>query len=173
MIEKRVADVSPEHFAWLVEARSANQEATLELYEVIYRSEVLLNADVEIQAAAQDLVSIAFSLWRAVFLSDTSGDIEDQQADIRKFLAKLISDNAVLYATDKNSRNWSFRYYLDNAVFRLERLSKERLGLVDPPDLAQPAESDKAAWRQAQRELQKAIERFKQIVSEASLENDT
>ena len=57
-------------------------------------------------------------MWRAVFLSDTSGEYEDQLADLKKFLVSLISDNTVLYVTDKNARNWSFRYYLDNAVHR-------------------------------------------------------
>jgi hypothetical protein len=154
------ADVSPEHFAWLVEGRSANQRSTLELYKIIAEGERKLNSNVELQAAAQELTGIAFSLWRAVFLSDTTGEYADQLADIKKFLVSLISDNTVLYVTDKNARNWSFHYYLRNPLHRLDELSKGGLSLVDKTDLAKRAETDKDVWVDAQAILDKAIERF-------------
>src|SRR3954451_3872663 len=154
------ADVSPEHFAWLVEGRSANQRRTLELYRIIAEGERELNSNVELQEAAQELTGVAFSLWRAVFLSDTTGEYADQLADIRKFLVSLISDNAVMYLTDKNARNWSFHYYLRNALHRLDELSNGGLSLVDKTDLAKRAETDKDDWVNAQAILDKAVERF-------------
>ena len=84
----------------------------------------------------------------------------DQLADLKKFLISLISDNTVLYVTDKNARNWSFRYYLDNAVHRLHKLSRSRLRLVDDSDLLKPADTEKDEWRHAQSILDKAIARF-------------
>lgn len=157
---ERDADVSPKHFTWLVEGRSANQQSTLLLYSIIHRSEHTLNGNVELQEAAQELTGVAFSLWRAVFLSDTSGEYEDQLADVKKFLVSLISDNTVLYVTDKNARNWSFRYYLDNAVHRLRKLSSGRLSLVNSADLAKAADTEKDEWLDAQSILDKAIDRF-------------
>jgi hypothetical protein len=153
-------DLSPEHFTWLVDGRSANQRSTLELYRIISDSERKLNSNVELHEAAQELTGVAFSLWRAVFLSDTTGEYEDQLADLKTFLVSLISDNTVLYITDKNARNWSFRYYLDNAVHRLRKLSMSRLRFVDDSDLLKAADTEKDEWHDAQAILDKAIARF-------------
>jgi hypothetical protein len=65
-----------------------------------------------------------------------------------------------MYLTDKNARNWSFRYYLSNARHALNALSNGGLSLVDKSDLAKPAETDKDDWVEAQAILDKAIERF-------------
>jgi hypothetical protein len=159
-VATREHDLSPGHFTWLVDGRSANQRSTLELYKLISGNERKLNSNAELQKAAQELTGVAFSLWRAVFLSDTSGEYEDQLAVLKKFLTSLIADNTVLYVTDKNARNWSFRYYLDNAVHRLHELSRGRLRLVDDSDLAKPADTEKDEWRDAQSVLDKAIARF-------------
>ena len=156
----RQADDSPGHFAWIVEGRSPNQRSTLKLYRIIHDGERKLNGNVELQEASQELTGIAFSLWRSVFLSDTTGEFTDTLADVKKFLVSLISDNTVLYITDKNSRNWSFHYYLRNAMYRLHELSNGGLGLVDKAELAKPADSDKDEWLGAQIILDEAIERF-------------
>ncbi|WP_156311725.1 hypothetical protein [Methylobacterium platani] len=156
----RIANISPEHFSWLVEGRSANQQSTLELYRIIVQSEKKLNSNVELQDAAHELTGVAFSLWRAVFLSDVSEEYLDELADIKKFLVSLISDNTVLYITDKNARNWSFRYYLRNAQQRLKLLSESKLSLVDASDLLVPAETDKDDWASSQKILDEAIRRF-------------
>jgi len=162
-VTKRAPDVSPRHFKWLIDGRATNQRSTVALYEIIdrHRDDLVLNP--EFLEVAQDLLGIAFSLWRAVFLSDTTGDYEDQIADAEKFLVSLIADNTVLYVTDKNARNWSFRYYLDNAVYRLRELAASRLALVDGADLARVAESEKDEWLHAQESLTKAIARFETI----------
>lgn len=154
-------DVTPAHLSWIVAGRSANQETTMKLYNLIYNNdETLSKFNPELHAAAQELVGIAFSLWRAVFLSDTTAEFNDQRADMSKFLISLISDNAVMYATDKNSRNWSFRYYLDNALSRLEKLSLGRLRLVEPTEGGKSAESDKDEWTDAQAAFGRAVEQF-------------
>jgi hypothetical protein len=163
----RQADVTPGHFEWLVDGRSANQRSTLELYRIIHDNSRTLNKNAELQQAAQKLTSIAFSLWRAVFLSDTTGEFEDEWADLNKFLVSLISDNTVLYVTDKNARNWSFHYYLENADQRLLELSKSRLALVDSREADAAADTDKDAWLQAQALLEKAIDRLATAVAAA------
>ena len=165
---RREPDLSPEHFTWLVDGRSANQRSTLELYKLISGGERELNGNAELHKAAQELTGVVFSLWRAVFLSETSGEYEDQLADSKRFLVSLISDNTVLYVTDKNARNWSFRYYLDNAVHRLRELSTGRQHLVDDSDLAKAAETEKDEWIDAQAILDKAIARFGAAVERTS-----
>ncbi|MCF4130315.1 hypothetical protein [Methylobacterium sp. SyP6R] len=103
---------------------------------------------------------MAFSLWRAVFLSDTTEEFKNKFADLNKFLISLISDNTVLYITDKNSRNWSFHYYLENANSRLRKIADGDLQLVDKKELDTPTKSDKEEWISAQKTLDLAIERL-------------
>ena len=145
--------------------RSANQKSTLELYRIIHGNERKLNGNAELHEASQELTGVAFSLWRAVFLSDTSDDFEDQLADVKTFLVSLISDNSILYATDKNSRSWSFRYYLNNATYRLRTSSESRLSLVDYSDLVKPFGSEKDEWFGAHSIFEKAITRFEEALA--------
>ena len=97
-------DFSSEHFDWLVAGRSRNQKATLDLYKLIEMHEEKLSRSFADRDAAQALVGIAFSLWRAVFLSDLSGEVADQLTDAKRFLQSLIAHNSVLYQTDFNAR---------------------------------------------------------------------
>ena len=122
-------DYSGAHFDWLVESRSNNQLSTLALYKLIEDNDLVLSRNVIYQTWAQDLAAIAFSLWRAVFLSDLKGEVGGQLADVRRFLQSLIAHNAILYQTDFNTREWTFRYYLENAIYRLRQLS-ERSALL-------------------------------------------
>ena len=150
-------DVSAEHFDWLVEGRSRNQRSTLDLYRILLENEAELRKNVDLQAAAQEVAGIAFSLWRAVFLSDTTGDFQARWADVKTFLVSLIADNTVLYVTDKNARNWSFRYYLDNATFRLSRLMDTAPTLLDGVDFSSVAALDKDEWMNAQSALEQVV----------------
>ncbi len=159
-------DISIERFEWLVEGRSRNQKSTLDLYRIMREEEKKLNRNVELQSAAQEIACITFSLWRAVFLSDTTGEFEDQWADVKSFLISLISDNTVLYATDKNAWNWSFRYYLDNANLRMQRLMTQSPELLENVDVDQSADSDKAEWLNAQSALETMISQFERAVSD-------
>ena len=159
-------DVSPNHFDWLVGCRSSNQKSTVILYRILKENEAVLNRSVKLQGAAQTLTGVAFSLWRSVFLSDVSEDADHQYADLNKFLVSLIADNIVLYQTDKNSRNWSFRYYLDNAEFRLGSMSSLSSDII--PLIEKAAGSEKERWHNAQMALECAIAGFKEAVSAAS-----
>lgn len=72
--------------------------------------------------AAQDLTAVAFSLWRAAFLADKTGRRIEVFKDGRKFIEKLIEDNAIAYVQDKASAEWTFNYYTRNARSSLEML---------------------------------------------------
>jgi hypothetical protein len=73
---------------------------------------------------AQRLVAVSFSLWRAVFLADRTGDPVARRTAARDFLRRMLTDNAITFAQDMGSREWTFNYYMDNARFRLEQLSE-------------------------------------------------
>lgn len=153
-----------DHFDWLVEGRSRNQQATLGLYKIIRSDRDDLERLLVMQQAGQQLLGIAFSLWRAVFLSDLTGDVLDQLADAEKFLESLIAHNTVLYQTDFASREWSFGYYLDNALYRLSRLPEDIL-----PQVTQPVDagSAKEKWTAAQAALETAIKNFESVIENA------
>ena len=106
----RIDDTSAEHLSWLVESRSDNQRATLQLYSVLKSDPESLLGDIVLQEAAQELTAVAFSLWRAVFLADVTGVEEQPTADAERFLANLIAHNTVAYTQDRNAREWTFRY---------------------------------------------------------------
>ena len=154
-------DSSSAHFDWLVAGRSRNQQTTLDLYKLIEANEDLLADNIVLHEDVYQLVGIAFSLWRAVFLSDLTRDPTNQLADAKTFLRSLIAHNAVLYQTDFNAREWTFAYYLDNALARLKGLSPKIL-----PDEQRPLEaaSAKDEWTNAQAALNIATLNFAEII---------
>ena len=60
---------------------------------------------------AANLAAAGFSLWRAVFLTETS-DKQMLLKSIDIFLGRVIKDNTILYGDDKNV--WSLGYYTEN-----------------------------------------------------------
>ncbi len=119
--ERKDETPTPEHLAWVIERRAANQQVTLRLYEIFHARRVIPE---ELHYRAQDLVAVSFSLWRAVFLADRTGVKEFKDEDAEKFLAKMLTDNAITYTQDRNTREWSCNYYLGNARHRLETAAK-------------------------------------------------
>ncbi|WP_158811406.1 hypothetical protein [Beijerinckia sp. L45] len=161
---KKVDDVSFGHFDWLVECRSQNQRTTLRLYKIVEAKEIVLSRHFVYRELAQDLTAVAFSLWRAVFLSDLTGISGDQLADVKKFLQSLIAHNAVLYQTDFSTREWTFQYYLDNALLRLDRIEKHL-----PPDgrsseFRLTPKSAKDTWVFAQDSLDGMVSTFEETL---------
>jgi hypothetical protein len=69
------------------------------------------------------LIGIAFSLWRACFLTDVTHSEAEVFEHSKIFLEKLVRSNAVTFADDRVSREWSVMYYISNAFFRLENLA--------------------------------------------------
>lgn len=73
--------------------------------------------------ALNRLAAIAFSLWRAVFLTDEVVNLfEKLHEDVETFMENLVHSNTVAYTQDRASRHFVFRYYVDNANSRLEDL---------------------------------------------------
>jgi hypothetical protein len=157
----RADDLSEEHLRWLVQSRRRNQEVTLELYLVIRTNAASIEENIEYAQLAQQLAAIAFSLWRAVFLSDLTQDVENQMGDVRRFLGNLISHNAIAYQQDRNSREWTFQYYLDNARQRLLAIARgASSSILHVNEIDVQAHSAKEDWTIAQDALAKAVGRF-------------
>jgi hypothetical protein len=113
----------PEHLAWAIDQRAEVQRTLLGLYEFVSRNPVEGIPTVPDQYILNHLIGAAFSLWRAVFLADTFRDHVTIHRDQKAFLEKVISDNAITFADDKNNRHWTVDYYLENAKFRIAQAS--------------------------------------------------
>lgn len=154
-------DTSGEHFDWLVEGRSHNQRSTVRLYRIIEDNRTVIELAPTFERLARDLAAIAFSLWRAVFLTDLTGEVGDQLADLTRFLRSLLAHNTVLYQTDFNSREWAFTYYLENALFRLRRIAPlASTGSMNEHEFDRATFSAKNDWSNAQNALDHAISNF-------------
>ncbi|WP_437303917.1 hypothetical protein [Sorangium sp. So ce388] len=72
--------------------------------------------------AAQNLLSVTFSLWRAAFLAGKTGTRTKVFDNGVLFLERLIADNAISYTQDRQSNEWTFNYYTKNARASLREL---------------------------------------------------
>lgn len=90
-------DLREEHLRWLVQSRSRNQQLTLDLYLAIKSNSASLEPNVQYSQFAQELAAIVFSLWRAVFLSDLTENVEKRMIDATSFLGTLVSHKTIAY----------------------------------------------------------------------------
>src|SRR5437868_5910672 len=94
------------HLKWLIESRADNQRAALQLYEALTK-----HPDSERNRTAQTIIAIGFSLWRAAFLADRTGRSSERSEPAASVLLRMLADNAIGYAQDRESREWTFNYY--------------------------------------------------------------
>jgi hypothetical protein len=130
----RQDDLSADHISWLVKNRSENQETTLKLFLVMKDNHEKLAENFDLANISQGLTAACFSLWRAVFLSDVSDDdyFDTAMTDAKSFLGNLILHNMVAYPQDRNTRAWTFTYYVNNARFRLQTISSINNEILPP-----------------------------------------
>lgn len=72
----------------------------------------------------------------------------------------MLVDNAIAYAQDKASREWTFNYYVSNANYRLKTLAKEW------PDIfpEKKGSTPKERWSYNQSAFEKAVEHFENLL---------
>jgi len=113
-----------EHLVWVIKGRASNQAKSLELYRLLNEhSAVLAKPSHRLRFYVQELLGISFSLWRAVFLADRTGDRDLKIEDARGFLGAMLTDNAISFVTDRKYNEWTFNHYIENARFRLEKIA--------------------------------------------------
>lgn len=159
MSDTKPKNPEPEHLKWLVDCRSRNQRATLALYELLVTHGAQLGQPGVggVTSRGYALVSVTFSLWRAVFLADRSGSRQITLQHTTTFLGKLVADNAIGYPQDKESRDWTFMYYLNNARFVLEQMGHK---FPDPTS----KDKGKEMWEVAEGFLEAEIEAWKKTL---------
>jgi len=111
------------HLKWSIESRAKNQASALRLLTLFQKYESTWKTK-KFSRAAQDLIAVSFSLWRAAFLAEKKGKRSFVFEHGRLFLEKVIEDNAISYPTDKGSLEWTFNYYTRNARSSLQELAK-------------------------------------------------
>ena len=154
-------DAFLDHLEWLVKCRSQNQQTSLVLFKIIENNsaELRKSEGFWLSHVGITLIAVSFSLWRAVFLANRTDLHQDVFDDAFKFLSTLIGDNAVSHVTDKNAREWTFRYYLNNAGFRLLALSMEWPAIL--PGFKYPnGLSPQSNWEHYQKSLDLAVHNF-------------
>jgi hypothetical protein len=140
MAEENRSQKQPDigHLAWALDQRVEIQRTLLELYEFVRsNSSKTLTAspsggyDFVKPMLLDHLIAAGFSLWRAVFLSESDRDFVAIHKSQEKFLESVLTNNAITYTDDKNNRAWTVSYYLENAKHRLaaaEALAEHYLG---------------------------------------------
>lgn len=114
------------HLAWALDQRLEIQRTLLELYRFVRAntSESLRSPHPSephfVKPMLLDhLIAAGFSLWRAVFLSESDRDFVSIHKSQEKFLESVLTNNAITYTDDKINRAWTVSYYLENAKHRL------------------------------------------------------
>jgi hypothetical protein len=79
----------------------------------------------QLSVKAQVLTAVCFSLWRAAFLADKTGTHAATIQDVRTFLGKMLTDNAITYPQDRASREWTYNYYMEAAKHSLLLLTEK------------------------------------------------
>lgn len=76
------------------------------------------------------LIGVAFSLWRAVFLSLPKRKLSDVYEHAEDILHTLLETNAVGFPQDKATQQWMAGYYNNNAILRLSDLYADPVALA-------------------------------------------
>jgi len=156
-----------EHLEWAILARATNQKTCLKLLRLFDKYSSLWKTK-DRAAAAQDLVSVGFSLWRAAFLAEKTGLRSEVFSHGRQFLEKMIEDNAIAYVQDKSSREWTFNYYTRNARSSLQRLAFKWPDAVSP--YVNKARTPTQRWDYCQQLFDEAVEGFEALFEKRSAE---
>ncbi|MBV9990153.1 MAG: hypothetical protein JOZ72_02585 [Alphaproteobacteria bacterium] len=155
------------HLRWLIERRGENNVVGLKLLTLFENYGELINKRPH-AVRAQMLVGVAFSLWRAAFLSETQGNIEGKVKDAENFLRKMLADNTIGFSHDMELREWSASYYIQNARNSLSDLgrswSDDRLRSVQPKG----RKSSKSWWQAAHEAFVIAVTRLESELEEAA-----
>lgn len=146
-----------DHLEWAIQCRGRNQQTCLKILKSFENHEKKWQTK-KYSPIAQDLLAVAFSLWRAAFLADRDGSRRHVFKNCSVFLRTLIEDNAIGYVQDKNTREWTFNFYTRNARYALEHLNKLREDIVPKYELG--TRTAKERWIYCQNLLDTIVKNF-------------
>lgn len=149
------------HLGWAIDSRAKNQRNALRLLKLLREYEEQWKTK-RWAKAAQDLISISFSLWRAAFLADKSPSRSAVFAGGVAFLERVIEDNAISYTQDRNSKDWTFNYYTGSARAWLLTLHENWQDQVPKFESARDR-TPTERWEYCQELLEHAVEGFETL----------
>src|SRR5262245_51262609 len=98
------------HLAWALDQRVEIQRTLLDLYDFVrantsekLRSTPSGEYDFVKPILLDHLIAAGFSLWRAIFLSESDRDFVAIHKSQEKFLESVLTNNAITYTDDKNN----------------------------------------------------------------------
>ncbi|MFO3797899.1 MAG: hypothetical protein ACK8QZ_11570 [Anaerolineales bacterium] len=147
-----------EHLGWAIESRYRNQSCAVNLLGLFMEHEELWKTQTW-SRAAQDLLAVSFSLWRAAFLADKTAKRVAVFSHGTEFLEKVIEDNAISYVQDRKSNEWTFNYYTRNARAALETLHQYWPEQV--PTYVGKKRTPIERWDYCQEQLDQAVSSFR------------
>lgn len=150
------------HLEWAVEARARNQRCALRLLTSFKEHREKWTSKRKARAA-QSLLAVTFSLWRAAFLAEKTGKRTEVFSAAVEFLERLIVDNAIAYPQDRRSNEWTFNYYTKNAKAALQELAASWPSLVGPYD--EKTRPSVERWDYCQNMLDEAVIAFEKDVT--------
>jgi hypothetical protein len=151
------------HLQWAIESRAANQRCALRLLGLFLEYESQWKTK-HWSGAAQELLSVSFSLWRAAFLADKTAKRAAVFSHAMDFLEKIIEDNTISYIQDRKCNEWTFNYYTRNARTALETLHKNWPKHV--PKYTGQTRTPTERWRYCQELLDEAVKQFEVALCE-------
>jgi hypothetical protein len=106
---------SVDRLEWAIAARARSQRLLLALWE--WKADGRGKPEIDLFST---LVGVAFSLWRAAFLTSMpTRTREEAHDDAHGLLESLLSTNSILFGQEHKLQGWTGGYYLNNAKLRL------------------------------------------------------
>jgi hypothetical protein len=152
------------YLEWSVQGRATVLRTAVRLLRLFKRYPTVLKAQNR-TTIAQNLLSVAFSLWRAAFLANRTGTRHARIEAATTFLEKMIADNAITFANDLVAREWTFNYYMTNATNSLLALPEDwnevtSILLPKSNDKKKGSSSATRRWDRCQSAFDAAVSRF-------------
>ncbi len=107
---------------------------------------------------AQALIGVSFSLWRAAFLADKTGNKGESLKSATSFLEQIIQNNVIGFTQDRNDREWTFNYYVNNARHLLQTIPMKHRDLV--PGWTVTKRTPTERWNYIQDMLRQTVAKF-------------
>lgn len=112
-----------ETLEWSIQQRAETLTTALKLRGLMAKN---MGKDSAVDRDLRSLAAVSFSLWRAVFLADRTRDASVKNQQSISFIDTMIATNSITFSDDRNCKEWTFVYYIENASARLQRLAEDR-----------------------------------------------
>ncbi|HEV3211304.1 MAG TPA: hypothetical protein VGY91_13670 [Chthoniobacterales bacterium] len=104
--------------------RNGAQISLFTLLRLITEKQTKIEENKELSEIFQLLTGIAFSFWRAVFLAEFTLETSKATKDAKDFLTKVVRDNSIAYADERQNQRWTAGFYASHIQYRMYHLQQ-------------------------------------------------